>query len=167
MNEPTDALNVAQPPKKALDIKALFADEDKQSAGVWKTYDRETGAAALIAYIGNPAYEKKLDRLLLKARRKTRNRELSNIEFKNVVIEAMIGTVLLDWRQFGNEGQPFVYNENNARMFLRKSLDFNNFVQGEAGDITNYQEGHEGDEEEEGGLPADKAALKSGAPVVT
>ncbi|CAN5576239.1 hypothetical protein BH20VER3_BH20VER3_16550 [soil metagenome] len=88
----------------------------------WIDFDKTQGVAFLIAPIGNPAASKKLISLAgddLQAQRKIA---------PAVYIEAMIGTVLLDWRGLNHEGKPFTFSHENARTVLSQSEAIRDFI---------------------------------------
>jgi len=89
---------------------------------VWIDFDKTQSVAFLIAPIGNPAATKKLISLAgdyLQAQRKIA---------PAVYIEAMIGTVLLDWRGLTHEGKPFTFSHENARTLLSQSEAIRDFI---------------------------------------
>lgn len=96
------------------------AYESKQA--VWIDFDKAQGVAFLIAPVGNPAATEKLISLAgddLRAQRKIA---------PAVYIEAMIGTVLLDWRGLDQDGKPFSFSHENARTLLSQSEAIRDFI---------------------------------------
>lgn len=94
--------------------------------GVWIDFDREKGIAFRIAPGTNAVATTKLRALAgddLRA-----NRTIAPA----VIIETMIGTVLLDWRGFTNEGKPFPFSPENARLVLTQSQEICDFVSDKA-----------------------------------
>jgi hypothetical protein len=57
---------------------------------------------------------------------------------QKILIEAMIGTILLDWKGLENDGRPFPYSEDNAREILSQSEVLRDFVSDKAQHIGNF-----------------------------
>ena len=89
--------------------------------GTWIDFDKEKGVSFRIAPPGNRACSEKLLMLAGGAA------NLSNID-PAMNIEAMIGTVLLDWRGLDAGDKPFDYSPDNARILLSQSEVIRNFV---------------------------------------
>ncbi len=122
-----------------LNIGKFIADPKPQEEGVWINFDEDQGVAFKIAYIGNAKYERKFSQLSLKARRKTRGRELDPRAFTQLTNTAMIGTILLDWRGLKDDDKEFTFNEENAERLLKESKVFRDFIQEEAMILDNFQ----------------------------
>jgi hypothetical protein len=65
---------------------------------------------------------------------------LSVHELDAITVEAMVGTVVLDWRGITKGGEPFPYNEENAKWFLTRSSELRDFLFAEANNILNFQD---------------------------
>ena len=154
-----------------LKIGEFIADQKPQEEGVWIDFDEEQGVAFKIAYIDNRKYTNAFASLSMKARRKNRGRELPPHIFTQVTNEAMVGTILLDWKGLKDEiddpdkpGQKkeveFPFNEKNALRLLKESKVFRDFIQEESMILDNFQQGDAAPEE-----ASDKEELKSGAAV--
>lgn len=92
------------------------------AAGVWFAFDRESGAEFLVAPANNAAATHKL--ITLAAHELQSGAKIDT----QVMIEAMIGTVLLDWRGVTSEGKPFQFSPDNARLLLSQSQEIRDFI---------------------------------------
>jgi len=146
-----------------MDIKAFIADSDKEQQGVWLDYDANKGVAFKIAYIGSSRYDDKLNRIAAAVRRRNRTRVLPASVVLGVTVDAIIDTILLDWKGLENNGQPFEYNAENAKLLLTQSKEIRDFVQVEAAVLENFQAtNHESQSAETEGESAHEE-LKSGS----
>lgn len=150
-----------------MQIQKLKPDADKQTNGVWITYDGE--AQFLIAYMDDTNYDAKVKRMSLAARRKSRTRGLPAALEIEVQVKSMVGTLLRDWKGLDDgvdengKDIPFPYTVENANRLLTESKDVRDFLQIECSILANFQR----DESEEGeGEDEPKADLKSDAPLV-
>jgi hypothetical protein len=139
-----------------MDTEELIADESLQETGVWIPF--RDGCEFLIAYSGRKKYRDRIGKTSARLRRMNRGRELTTGEIDQVNVEAMVGTVLLDWKGITKEGQPFPFTAENAKWWLSKSTELRDFIFGEAATIGNFQK--------EGEAASDKLAdLKSGSDI--
>jgi len=140
-----------------MDIGEVIADESLEEQGVWIPF--RDGAEFLVGYAGRKKYRDKLGRASARARRMNRGRDLSAAEIDQVTVQAMVGTVLLGWKNITKEGQPFEYTEENARWWLLASAELRDFIFSEANTLSNFQA--------TGGEPASEplADLKSGSEI--
>jgi hypothetical protein len=141
-----------------MDIGEVIADESLQETGIWIPY--RDGAEFLIAYSGRKKYRDKLGKVSARARRMNRGRDLGTAEIDSVTVEAMIDTVLLDWKGITKDGKPYTYTKENAEWWLRRSPELRDFIFGEATNLANFQP-PEGEAESE----SPQAQLKSGSDV--
>src|SRR5439155_18550861 len=113
----------------ALD-DAHNANAGVRETGVWFDFDKEKtpGFAMRIASIENRRFKKKYARLTFDAAQHSASDQLPSDKTQNILIEAMIGTILLDWRGLENDGKPFSYSEDNAREVLSQSGAIRDFV---------------------------------------
>jgi hypothetical protein len=81
-----------------------------------------------IASIENRSFKKKYARLTFDAAKKSVSDQLPANVTGKILIEAMIGTILLDWKGLENQGKPLPYSEYNAREILSQSEVLRNFV---------------------------------------
>jgi hypothetical protein len=124
---------------EALD-DALNADAGPRETGIWFDVDKEKTpkVAMRIASIENRRFKKKYARLTFDAAQHSVTDQLSPEATRKILIEAMIGTILLDWKGLENHGQPFSYSESNARELLSQSEALRDFVSDKAQHIENF-----------------------------
>jgi len=119
---------------------ALNANAGPRETGVWFDVDKEKypGFAMRIASIENRSFKKKYARLTFDAAKKSVSDQLPADVTGKILIEAMIGTILLDWKGLENQGKPLPYSEYNAREILSQSEVLRNFVSEKARQIENF-----------------------------
>lgn len=123
-----------------IELSKLTADPVLQDEGKWFEYgDPKDEVAFHLSYIGNKSYIKKRNKLFADARRKNRNRDLPPEMEEALVNEAMIGTVLRDWRGINHEGTPFEFSRDNAIRFLSLAKEARDFIMIEATVLENFQ----------------------------
>ena len=125
-----------------MQIETLIPDEKLAKEGKWIEYPEEEGVAFKIAYYGNDAYEVKLRKLAVAARRRGK----VNLQQQTALeVESMLGTVLLDWRGLGKgydeEGKekPYPFSIENARELLMASKKVREFLSFEVTRLENFQ----------------------------
>lgn len=150
-----------------LNIKEIIADENLLEEGVLLDYDKEAGAKVRIAYIDARKYTDKLAKMTMAARRRTKGRDIPAGVYQKVVIEAMAGTILLDWEGFlDEEGNVLQFTDANAQMLLTRSKHLRDFVQEESMLLDNFQQAKlaEGEGKAEGAVaeePSKSAPTRS------
>lgn len=133
-----------------MDIAQFKGDAALETGGKWiKFHDCEF----LIAANMNPNHKKALHKLAKKNPLAIRRGDIA--EQERIAIEAMAGTVLLDWRGVKNGELDFPYTPENAITLLKIQI-IRDFIADESQQISNFQA------EAEGGAIA---SLKSGPPV--
>jgi hypothetical protein len=120
-----------------MDIDEVIADESMQETGIWIPF--RDGAEFLIAYSGRKKYRDKIGKLSARERRKNRGRELTAAEADAVTIEAMIDTVLLNWRGITKAQADFPFSRMNADWWLKRSPELRDFIFAEANNLSNFQ----------------------------
>ena len=120
--------------------EALNADAGSRQTGVWFDVDKEKTpeVAMRIASMESRRFKKKYARLNFDAAQNSVGEQLSPEATRKILIEAMIGTILLDWRGLENHGKPFTYSEYNAREILSQSEVLRDFVSDKAQQIENF-----------------------------
>jgi hypothetical protein len=91
---------------------------DEARTGKWFDFD-EDGAAFMLRRIPNDDYEECVERLTKERIRKFRRNEISRMSKINIVIEAIVETVLLDWRKIEWNGKKLPFSKENALMVLK------------------------------------------------
>jgi hypothetical protein len=135
---------------------ALNVDAGPRETGVWFDVDKETAPefALRIASIENRRFKKKYARLSFDAAKSSVSDQISPEVHQKVLIEAMLGTILLDWKGFNvrkdptgtgpsmhlspGTGDPLAYSEHYGREVLSKSEVIRNFVSEKARQIENF-----------------------------
>jgi len=110
-------------------LSALRVDLKKANGGVWQ--ELEAGIEFLIAKKPNDAYEDKLAVLSEPYSDEIRARTLSPELDKELTLRAIVGTVLLDWRNVDDdEGNPIEFTEDKAFEILKDSqyIDVYNWI---------------------------------------
>ncbi len=96
------------------DINRFRADLDKEKNGTW-ILDRASGVSFLIAYIDrNPDFQETL-RVAVEQRKVLFNvKELNEDQHLDAFREAVAKTILLDWKDLTENGQPVPYSWEKA-----------------------------------------------------
>jgi hypothetical protein len=136
---------------------ALNASAGPRETGVWFDFDKEKepGFAMRIASIENRRFKKKYARLSFDAAKGSVSDQIAPEVRQKVLIEAMLGTILLDWKGlnvrkdpagtgsggiyvYAGIGEPATYSEHYAREMLSKSEVLRDFVSNKARQIENF-----------------------------
>lgn len=118
-----------------MKITSILVDKTKSDEGVWVEYSE--GAKIKLAKSENPKHIRAQERFT-----KKRSWHKTDIEKRQKDLDqALVGTVLLDWKGFeAEDGTDFPFNKENAFFLLQNSPDFRQFVILEASDMANFQE---------------------------
>jgi len=133
-----------------FDIKKEYGtDEKKEVEGVWETLGE--GCKVLVARTGNPKYEKVYNRITKPYRQQIKRDSLSEEKARDITIQLIAESVLLDWQGIEEDGKPVKYSKKEAIRLLTKYKDFRNAVSELAGSIALFKS--QEDEELEKNLP--------------
>jgi hypothetical protein len=94
----------------------------RKEEGVWCRYVHDTDISVRIASIRNESFVGKMAQIRTSCDGPSSKRECA------LIIDALIGTVLLDWRGLTHQEQPFVFSTDNARILLSQSVELLAFV---------------------------------------
>ena len=119
---------------------ALNANAGPRETGVWFDVDKEKypGFAMRVASIENRRFKKKYSHLSFDAAKSSVSSQLPADVTRKILIEAMIGTILLDWKGLEDQGKPTTYSEYYAREVLSQSEVLREFVSEKAKHIENF-----------------------------
>lgn len=123
-----------------LCLCAFFADRKRVNrtaglvGGVWFKADGDSTAEFLIAPTNNPAAIQKMISLAGDELRAGLKVETA------VMIEAMIGTILLDWRGVTRDGQALPFSPDNIRLLLSESEQVRDFIADKAMELAEEDE---------------------------
>lgn len=121
-----------------MKISAFAVDEKLEVGGFWK--DLGGGSSVRIARAGNRAYNKKLRELMKPYRGPMGLLEMSDETAHRVFVEAMAGTVLVDWKGLSDEdGKDVPYSEKKAIEWMLKYKEFYKIIDALSNDIANFQ----------------------------
>jgi len=121
-----------------MDLKKAFATDKKlELEGVW--HDLGEGAGVLIARIGNRRYQNALNKTLADNRTMIKTGLMSEEAAEKDLCEIIADTILLDWKNIDDDGQPLPYTKENAVAMLIKYPDFRVLVVDLAGISDNYR----------------------------
>ncbi len=149
-----------------MKLSSVKADSDLSVKGVWRPFGAVVDgvqAEMLIAYSGNENYRSKLAKLTRNAATQMPGRDIPAETYTKLNRDAMIGTVLLGWRNIENDdGSPISdrdesgkVHDANARQLLNVMTIFD-FVSAESSRLDSFQKEVE---------DTANGAIKSGAPV--
>jgi hypothetical protein len=121
-----------------MDLSQTFATDVKlETEGVWK--DLGEGAELKVARIGNPAYNKEMQRLMKPYKHLVSRGALSEDVAQKILIEAMAKTILVDWKGLKDGGKVIKYSTKAAIDMLTKYKDFRDLISTLAGEMTTFK----------------------------
>ncbi len=130
-----------------MKFNKLVADPKKEVEGVW--VDVVEGCRLKIARLGNPEYDKVMQRLTKPHRRLMRRGDLAGDLMQDIVRRTMAKTILLDWEGIeDDDNKPIEFSPGEALKLLKKSDEFTEIVLDFARSLELFQE--EEKEETEG-----------------
>lgn len=116
-----------------IDIKLTQTE-----AGVWAKYE---GSKLLIAHMSSMRFQRKLARLQQPFRAKMDRGTLDPVQHKDILCEAMAGTMLLDWDDVTDkQGGKVPFSEELAITVLKGRSDIRDFVSDFAINLDNFRE---------------------------
>ena len=128
------------------DVKKLFGtDATKETEGVWESLSEDVKIK--VARIGNPNYQKVLQRLMRPHRRAVRRGTVDDSVIEQCVTKAIAETVLLDWEGLEEDGKKLIYSRAEAERLLTSFREFREQVTEIASEIEAFRT--EEDEEAE------------------
>lgn len=127
-----------------LDLnKEYNTDYKKELEGVWEPVGGD--AELLIAAWGNPAFDKKFSNQPRQVRSRINRGKLSDAEDREIMIQIVVDTILLDWKNLTELGKTIKHTRENAVKMLTKYPKFYRDVVTLSTDESRYQS----DDEEE------------------
>ncbi len=110
-------------------------DGNAKKNGVWKEYQ---GSEFLIRPTNNGKFAQRMTMLTKDLKGKTEDEILEEDPDKltELYCEALVGTVLLDWRKVEGDLE---FTEELAKSTLEADDDFRNFVMEQSNDLTNFR----------------------------
>lgn len=116
-----------------MDLAKEYAtDPSKEEEGVWHEI---RGGRFLLRRINNPEWRKRVFRQA----RMTRGRRRSD-EQDDLTIDLLVNTVVLDWEDITERGQPLPYSKVECKNILIKYPDLMDEIVDRASDIEAYQQ---------------------------
>lgn len=126
------------------DIKKIFGvDKNKEVDGVWENITEDIRIK--IARIGNPRYQKAIQKYMRPHRRTIRRGTVDDSIIEQCVIKAMADTVLLGWEGVEEDGKALVYSRDEAERLLTDYREFREQVS----EIASELEAFRAEEDEE------------------
>jgi hypothetical protein len=123
--------------------KEYGTDPRKEDEGVWHEI---RGGQFLLKRINNPEWRKRVFRQARQARGRRRSDEQDDM-----TIDLLVNTVILDWKDVEEKGQPLEFSKVECKNILIKYPDLMDEIVDRASDIEAYQK--ELDEEIEKNSP--------------
>ena len=137
-----------------MDLKKHFeVDKALEEEGAW--FDVGDGGRLKIARRNNRRYREHLRRLTRGKEQQLRLNVLPEAAAEEMLVKALAGCVLLDWKGIEIDGKEVQYSEATAAEFMRAYPDFRELVDALADDIEAFRQSQ--DEE------AEKNSAKSSA----
>lgn len=129
-----------------LDLsKEYNTDEKKELEGVWEPVGGD--AELLIAAWNNPAFDKLFSNQPRQVRRRIDRGKMSDEEDRKIMIQIVVDTILLDWKNLTDGGKTVKYTRDNAVSMMTKYPKFYREIVVLANDESRYQ--HDDEEENE------------------
>ena len=129
-----------------MELKKLFGtDQEKEREGTW--IDMGEGASMKVARMGNPHYNKTIQRLSKPHKNAIRRGTISEEKAQELQIRAAAEALLLDWKGIVEDGVEVAYSVDKGIEYMTAMNDFFRYVQEMATSIENFRE--EEDEEAE------------------
>ena len=115
-----------------MDLSKEFGtDPDKTDRGVWHAI---RGGQFLLRRINNPEWRKRV----FKQARQSRGRRRSE-EQDDLTIDLLVNTVILDWKEIEERGEPLPFSKIECKNILIKFPDLMDEIVERASDIEAYQ----------------------------
>ncbi len=123
-----------------MDLNKIALDDKKVEEGIWVEVDDTT--SLLIARIGNKRFNEIMTREQKPLRRAIRNGTVPDSVSEKILIKAMAGAILLDWRGLTLDGVEVPYSKQKCIEILSDTRfrDFREFVLEYANDAEQYRE---------------------------
>lgn len=123
-----------------MDLKKSFGvNAEKAEEGVWFSVDER--ASIKVAKIGTLKYQRALMKHTQKYQALIRINRLSAEHLTKVTVLTLADAVLLDWREFEEDGKPLFYSKEAAIRILEEYPDFRAYVEQCGNNIEEFQEG--------------------------
>lgn len=123
-----------------VNISALKTNPQAEEEGVWVDYEN-TGVKLKIARIGNPAFDKAVNKLSAPHLKKIRNGDASLQE--KLTKEAIAETILLDWKGIeDDDGKTLKYSKKLSKELLNDPAlrDLYKFVLITSNDVERFRQ---------------------------
>lgn len=104
--------------------------------GVWTHFG---GSKLLITHVSNMAFQRKLARLQQPYAKKITNGTLSPDIQKDILCEAMAGTILKDGEFVDRDNKPVAFTAALAKQVLMNQIEVREFVTEFSGNLENYR----------------------------
>jgi hypothetical protein len=128
-----------------MELSTFKTDKSKENDGVWFEVDAD-GASVLVARAGNKKYAKLLEKITKPHRHALKSRNVSDELVERLMVEAMVGTILLDWKGLELDGKPLPYSPETAKEMLQEIPDFRRIIEDYSNDINSFK--NQDDEED-------------------
>lgn len=115
-------------------------DEDFEREGIWYAFSEETKFRLARAGGANLRFAKSLEAKTRPYRRQIENESIDNELANNLLLEAFVETVLLDWQGVKDrDGNDLPYSKDNALKLLKDLPDLYLELRTEAARLSNFR----------------------------
>lgn len=123
-----------------MDLNKIALDDKKVEEGIWVEVDDTT--SLLIARIGNKRFNEIMTREQKPLRRAIRNGTVPDSVQEKILVKALAGAVLLDWKGLTIDGVEVEYSKQKCIEILsdKRYKDFREFVVEYAADAEQFRE---------------------------